>query len=118
MRSLVSPLFLKELKKPALKNQSAPLPDGYRYQKRGTSLVYVYYHSTMLGKCDSIEEARESIILHSQGHLVFDTVRAPASNFVVRKVDAYRWQVWDGERLMTVQTAKVRAMKWIEENTK
>ena len=62
-------MFLRELGKPT-ERMNQPLPDGYMYIRRGTSFVYVYHNKTLLGKCDSLEEAREAIIQHSKGNCV------------------------------------------------
>ena len=104
-------MFLRELGK-STERMNQPLPDGYMYIRRGTSFVYVYHNKTLLGKCDSLEEAREAIIQHSKGNCVFDSSQVPLG-YTIKKLDPKVWEVWHQGRLMTVTTAKRWAQNWI-----
>lgn len=116
LRSLVSPMFLEELKKGNTKKKTAPvapLPDGYSFLKRGGSSVFVYHGKTIISKVESLNEVADAVRFHQE----MSVRQQGKNNFTIRRLSAFRWHVMLDGIFQVSKSSEKAALSFVEKNS-
>lgn len=112
LKSLVSPLFLAELKQGNTKKKekaTLPVPDGYSFLRRGGNSLYVYHGKSLIGKVTSIDEVHDFIKFYKENSMIVGR-----KVFSIKKLSTFRWHVLLNGVYQVTKSSERAAQSYIE----
>ena len=113
LKSLVSPMFLQDLRQ--IKPEKHPaLADGYRFQKRGSAKYHVFYKDKFIIEVETMTEAYQAMNDHKNGNL--SEVLTCPFGFDVKKVGKVEFLIPYKGKLVAVRKSKRACVVWMDLN--
>jgi len=112
LKSLVSPMFLAELKQGNVKKKQRaplPIPDGFSFLRRGGSSLYVYHGKSLIGKVASIDEVHDMIKFYKENQEVIGK-----KVFTIKRLSTFRWHVLLNGVYQVTKSSEKAAQRYIE----